>query len=55
MKYSLVYTIVGSAIIEAENEADAAERLHKMNLAQISEISDGNLLFIESIEEEMDE
>ena len=55
MKYSIVYTIVGSAIIEAENETDAAERLHKMNLAQISEISDGNLLFIESIEEERDE
>lgn len=55
MKYSLVYTIVGSAIIEAENEADAAERLHKMNLVQISEIAEGNLLFIDSIEEERDE
>ena len=55
MKYSLVYTIVCSAIIEAENEADAAECLHKMSLAQIGEIADGNLLFIDSIEEEMDE
>ena len=55
MKYSIVYTIVGSAIIEAENEADASERLHKMNLVQISEIADGNLLFIDSIEEERDE
>ena len=55
MKYSLVYTIVGSAIVEAENEADAAERLHKMNLAQISEITYGNLLFIESVEEDKDE
>ena len=55
MKYSIVYTIVGSAIIEAENEADAAERLHEMNLAQIGEIVDGNLLFIDSIEEERDE
>lgn len=55
MKYSLVYTIVGSAIVEAENEADAAERLHKMNLAQIGEIADGNLLFLDSIEEERDE
>lgn len=55
MKYSLVYTIVGSAIIEAENEADAAERLHKMNLVQISKIADGNLLFIDSIDEERDE
>ena len=55
MKYSLVYTIVGSAIVEAENEADAAERLHKMNLVQIGKIADGNLLFIDSIEEERDE
>ena len=55
MKYSIVYTIVGSAIVEAENEADAAERLHKMNLTQIGEIADGNLLFIDSTEEERDE
>ena len=55
MKYSLVYTIVGSAIVEAENEDDAAERLHKMNLVQIGEIADGNLLFIDSIEKERDE
>lgn len=55
MKYSIAYTQYGFAIVEAENETDAAERLHKMSLAQISEISDGNLLFIESIEEEKDE
>ena len=55
MKYVIAYTYTGFATIEAENEADAAERLHKMNLAQISEITDGNLLFIESIDEERDE
>ena len=55
MKYSIAYTQYGFAIVEAENEADAAERLHKMSLAQISEVTDGNLLFIESIEENRDE
>ena len=55
MKYSIAYTIVGSAIVEAENEAEAAERLRKMNLAQIGEISDGNLFFLDSIEEDRDE
>ena len=55
MKYSIAYTQYGFAIVEAENEADAAERLRKMNLAQISEITDGNLLFIDSIEEDRDE
>ena len=46
---------MGSAIVEAENEDDAAERLHKMTLAQIGEIADGNLLFIDSIDVERDE
>ena len=55
MKYSIAYTQYGFAIVEAENEANAAELLHKMSLAQISEITDGNLLFIESIEENRDE
>ena len=55
MKYSIAYTQYGFAIVEAENEADAAERLHKMNLAQISEISDGDMIFINSIEEDRDE
>ena len=55
MKYSIAYTHMGFAIIEAENEAEAAECFNRMNLAQISEISDGNLLFIESIEEKRDE
>ena len=55
MKYSIVYTIVGSTIVEADNEVDAVERLRKMNLAQIGEISDGNLFFLDSIEEERDE
>ena len=55
MKYSIFYTIVGSAIVEAENEVGAVERLRKMNLAQIGEISDGNLFFLDSIEEERDE
>ena len=55
MKYSIAYTQYGFAIVEAENKTDAAKCFHQMNLAQISEISDGNLLFIESIEEERDE
>ena len=55
MKYSLVYTIVGSAIIEAENEADAAERFNRMNLAEIDEVSDGDTIFIDSIYQEDDE
>ena len=55
MKYSIAYTQYGIVIVEAENEADAAERLHTMNLAQISEITYGNLLFIESVEEDKDE
>ena len=55
MKYSIAYTQYGFAIVEAENKTDVAKCFHQMNLAQISEISDGNLLFIESIEEERDE
>ena len=55
MKYAIAYTFKSFAIIEAENKASAVELLNRMNLAQISEISDGNLLFIESIEEERDE
>ena len=55
MKYSIAYTQYGFAIVEAENEVDAVERLRKMNLAQIGEISDGNLFFLDSIEEERDE
>ena len=55
MKYSIAYTQYGFAIVEAENKADAVERLHKMNLTQISEITYGNLLFIESVEEDKDE
>lgn len=55
MKYSIAYTHMGFAIIEAENEAEAAECFNRMNLAQISEISDGDMLFIDSIMEERDE
>ena len=55
MKYSIAYTHMGFAIIEAENEAEAAERFNRMNLAQISEISDGDMLFIDSIMEDRDE
>ena len=55
MKYVIAYTYTGFATIEAENEASAAELFNRMSLAQISEISDGNLLFIESIEEKRDE
>ena len=55
MKYSIAYTHTGFAIIEAENEADAAERFNRMNLAQIDEISDGDTIFIDSIYKEGDE
>ena len=49
MKYSIAYTHTGFVIVEAENEADAAERFNRMNLTQIDEISDGDTLFINSI------
>lgn len=55
MKYSIAYTHMGFAIIEAENEADAAERFNRANLTQIIEISDGDMLFIDSIKEDKDE
>lgn len=55
MKYSIAYTHTGFAIIEAENEADAAERFNRMNLAEIDEVSDGDTIFIDSIYKEDDE
>lgn len=55
MKYSIAYTHTGFAIIEAENEADAAERFNRMNLAEIDEVSDGDTIFIDSIYQEDDE
>lgn len=55
MKYSIAYTHTGFAIIEAENEADAAERFNRMNLAEIDEVSDGDMIFIDSIYKEDDE
>ena len=55
MKYSIAYTHTGFAIIEAENEADAAERFNRMSLAEIDEVSDGDTIFIDSIYEEDDE
>lgn len=55
MKYSIAYTHTGFAIVEAENEADAAERFNRMNLSQIDEISDGDMIFINSIYQEDDE
>ena len=55
MKYSIAYTHMGFAIVEAENETDAAQYFNRMNLAQISEISDGDMFFIDSIMEDRDE
>ena len=55
MKYSIGYTYSGFAIIEAENEADAAERFNQMNIAEIEEHSEGNTLFTNSICEDEDE
>lgn len=49
MKYSIGYTYSGFAIIEAENEVDAAERLNHMTIGQIEEYSEGDMLFINSI------
>ena len=55
MKYSIAYTHTGFAIVEAENEADAAERFNRMNLTEIDEVSDGDTIFINSIYEDEDE
>lgn len=55
MKYSIAYTHTGFAIVEAENEADAAERFNRLNLAEIDEVSDGDTIFIDSIYQEDDE
>lgn len=55
MKYSIGYTHSGFAIIEAENEEDAAERFNQMNIAEIAENSDGDTIFINSICEDEDE
>ena len=55
MRYSIAYTHTGFAIVEAENEADAAERFNRMNLAEIDEVSDGDTIFINSIYEDEDE
>ena len=55
MKYSIAYIHTGFAIVEAENEADAAERFNQMNLAEIDEVSDGDTIFIDSIYQEDDE
>ena len=55
MKYSIAYTHTGFAIVEAENEASAAELFNRMNLAQIEEHSEGDMLFINSIYEDEDE
>ena len=55
MKYVIAYTYTGFATIEAENEADAAERFNRMNLSQIDEVSDGDTIFINSIYEDEDE
>lgn len=55
MKYSIGYTYSGFAIIEAENEADAAERFNQMNIAEIDEVSEGVTIFINSICEDEDE
>ena len=52
MKYSIAYTHTGFAIVEAENEADAAERFNRMNLAEIDEVSDGDTILIDSIYKE---
>ena len=55
MKYSIAYTHTGFAIIEAENEVEAAERFNRMNLAEIDEVSDGDTIFIDSIYKDEDE
>ena len=55
MKYSIAYTQYGFAIVEAENEVSAAELFNRMSLAQIEEHSEGDMLFIDSIEEDRDE
>lgn len=55
MKYSIAYTHTGFATIEAENEANAAELFNRMTLFQIDEVSDGDMLIIDSIEEDRDE
>ena len=55
MKYSIAYTHTGFTTVEAENEADAAEIFNKMSLRQIEEHGDGDILFIDSIEEYEDE
>ena len=55
MKYAIAYTFRSFAIIEAENKASAVELLNRMNLAQIEEHSEGDMLFIDSIEEDKDE
>ena len=55
MKYSIAYTHTGFAIIEAENEVDAAKRFNRMNLAEIDEVSDGDTMCINSIYEDEDE
>lgn len=55
MKYSIAYTCMGFAIIEAENEASAAELFNQMSITQIEEHSEGDMLFIDSIYEDKDE
>ncbi len=52
MKYAIDYTHSGFAIVEAENEADAAERFNQMNIAEIDEVSEGVTIFINSVCEE---
>ena len=55
IKYSIGYTRSGFAIVEAESEADAAERFNQMNLVEIDEVSEGVTIFINSIYEDEDE
>ena len=55
MKYSIAYTHTGFAVVEAENEANAAELFNRMTLSQIDEASDGDTIFINSIYEDEDE
>lgn len=55
MKYSIGYTHSGFAIVEAENETDAAEHFNQMNIAEIAENSDGDTIFINSIYKDEDE
>lgn len=52
MKYAIGYTHSGFAIVEAENEADAAEHFNQMNIAEIDEVSEGVTIFINSVCEE---